>query len=221
MLNADVNPVIVKVAVGLSNEEALVLEEELIKQIGTRLVIEGVPRGPLTNVKSSDRKGKTKAASPSNATLEKMSIARTALWNDPKYRDDLLKQSIEQTNKLLVAYNTDPEYKARWLKSIREAASTESSKEKKRNNTTNFWSDPANREKRTAAIREANAKRWTPEAREEKRKQNEKMWEDQEHRNKVSKSNSERWNDPAWAEKTKKNMSEGKKKVIDTNNFSS
>lgn len=215
MLKNNITPIIIKVATGLSNTEALSLEKKLIEEIGTIIEIPGIPRGSLTNVKSGEVKGHIRVASPSRETLEKMSTARTERWQNPLYREDLLEQARSQTSKLSLAYKSDPEYKENWLLAIRTAANTESNREKKRESATRFWSIPENREKRLKSIREANAKRWTTEAREEKRKQNMKMWEDPNHRKKIAESNSTRWEDSEWATKTKKNISDGKKRSHD------
>lgn len=210
MLSNGVTPTIIKVAEKLSADDALIMEANLIKQLGTRILIEGIPTGPLTNVKSSGTTN-TKTASPSEATRTKMSATRAARWQDPQHRDTLMAQTLEQNKKLQALHRSDPDFKQTWLQRVREAAKGEATREKKRANTSKFWNDPINRQHRTDLIRASNQERWdTPEFRDAHIERNKNKWRDPEYRQKMINSNTERWKDPVWAAATRQKISETK-----------
>jgi hypothetical protein len=71
ILTDNFTPYILTIEENLSKDESTDLETNLIKQIGTRAIIEGVSRGPLTNLRLYGKKGNI-----SEETKAKMSLAK-------------------------------------------------------------------------------------------------------------------------------------------------
>jgi hypothetical protein len=193
LLNKGVLPAIVKVIENVTHEEALIIEDQLIRTLGTRHAIDGIVDGPLTNFRAGDPTTRI-SASPSDETRQKMSESRKMAWQDPESREGLLKQAREQCETLTKKYHEDEEYQERWLSIIRQAANTPESKKKKSNNALKQWTDEESKETILTAIRDGNVERW----------------KDPVYRATMIQSNKDRWKDPVWAAETTRKMKETK-----------
>lgn len=84
ILSQNFNPIIVVVKDHLSKDESTDLETNLIKQLGTRAIIDGVKRGPLTNQRLYGKKGNI-----SEETKQKMSLAKKGIKFTNSHKEKL------------------------------------------------------------------------------------------------------------------------------------
>ena len=89
IISDNLHPIITIFKEHLTKDEAVNLETNLIKAIGTRAIIEGVKRGPLTNLKLYGKLGLI-----STETKEKMSIAKKGIKFSDLHRAALSKARI-------------------------------------------------------------------------------------------------------------------------------
>ena len=84
ILRDNLSPYILTIKENLSKDESTDLETNLIKQLGTRAIIDGVSRGSLTNLRLYGKRGCI-----SEETKIKMSLAKIGIPLSPEHRKKL------------------------------------------------------------------------------------------------------------------------------------
>lgn len=125
-------PIITKLVEFQSQDEAFAFEIKLIKAIGSRVKIEGIPFGTLTNLRAGGRGGK-------HTTESKEKLRQKALITSPiTNRNPITREKLRQSTKAALARNPD------WAARFKIAAAAAIRK---------YNADPVNREKISARLK--------------------------------------------------------------------
>lgn len=200
ILNMGFEPIIIKIKTNISIEEAQQLEIQLINQIGTIHNVDGVPRGPLTNL-TKGGEGTIGYIQP-DETKNKRSETLKHLWASNDTKISKSKESFDiNRDKINSRKKTDPDYREELRLKAIEANKKEEVKLARSIAVKNVWANEDIRKSKVAKMSKINS---SEEMRAKRSESNKKRWQDPEYRARMAESNKKRWQDPEFVAKMNK-----------------